>query len=45
MNQSLHLIYKKVNVSFVKNLPIFIALTVIIIIVSGYALTIGNNIK
>lgn len=36
---------KKVNVPFVKNLPMFIVLIVVIIIMSGYALTTGNNIK
>ena len=44
MNQFLHQIYKKVNVPPVKNLPIFIVLTVVIII-SGYVLTIGKTIK
>ena len=46
MNQFLHQIYKKVNVPFVKNLPTFIVLTVIVIIIMhGYVLTIGSNIK
>lgn len=40
----LHLIYKKVNV-IVKNLLIFIVLTAKVIIISGYALTIGNSIE
>jgi hypothetical protein len=44
MNQFLHQIYKKINVSFVKNLPIIIVLTVVIVM-SGYVLTIGNSIK
>ena len=43
MNQFLHQIYKKVNV-IVKNLLIFIVL-IIVIIMSGYALIIGNSIK
>ena len=44
MNQLLYQIHKKVNVPFVKNLLIFIVATVVIII-SGYALIIGCNIK
>jgi hypothetical protein len=45
MMQFLHQIYKKVNVPSVEILPIFIVLIVEIIIMSGYALTIGNSIK
>jgi hypothetical protein len=44
INQFLHQIYKKVNVSFVtKHLLIFIVLTVVIIILSGYVLTIWKQ--
>ena len=45
MSQFSHQIYKKVNLPFVKNLLIFIVLTVIITIMSGYALITGYNIK
>ena len=41
----LHQIFKKINAQFVKDLPIFIVLTVLIIMMSGYVLTIGCNIK
>src|SRR5829696_7445193 len=44
MNQFSHYIYKKVNAPFVKNLLIFIVL-IVILIISGYVLTIGRNIK
>ena len=37
-----HQIYKKVNAQYVKDLPIFIVLTVVM---SGYVLTIGCSIK
>ena len=40
----LHQIYKKVNVQFVKGLLICIVL-IVIIKLSGYVLTIGNNIR
>ena len=43
MSQFILQIEKKVNVPFVKNLLIFIVLTVVII--SGYVLTIGNSIE
>jgi hypothetical protein len=42
MKQFLHQIYKKVNVLFVKNLPIFIV-SIVIIILSGYVLTIWKQ--
>ena len=44
MNQFLHQIYKKVNAPFVKDLLTFIVLIVVIMIMSGYALTIGGSI-
>jgi hypothetical protein len=42
MNQFSHRIYEKVNAPFVKNLPIFIVLTVVMF---GYAFTIVNCIR